>query len=609
MQRARAALAKARSLPFVQVSAAEMSHEAPLGKGGFGEVTSVLCREIVMARKRLSASSRADEEQVLKYLLKEVRAMAAVDHPNTIKLYGVCLERGHLSILMQYAELGTLRDQLDSDPLMPAWKRFQLQLGITNGVRALHAHTPRPIVHGDLKSLNVLITIDAATGGWTAKISDFGLATGGSGSGLTTTAKSSAHGAGTVSHSPPEVLDDVSPYTTAGDIFSLGVIAWEVATGDIPWEGKQAGTVMRQVVDKQRRLPVPAAPADGSVFDAAQWALFAEQLLPGGQASDGRGTSPPGGCWAHEPADRPDAAAVFRLFRGAAVHFAAPPGAARDLQLEHLNHKMDAMLSQQEAMHRDVREIKQHTTRMNGALNALVAGEGVECFRLFWIVPAPPSGDGKLLSRIKDRAAALNPASWLAKDVLLVPLDELDLQPIPCGPDGAGFPLTLPKKFYKDHAAAIKLSYKLLQYALKSGKLVGLPLPQVRHAPCYLLAQLVASPHSPACFFPFCAAARWPRRHNGRTAGQRLRHRCQAAARCSQRRAGRRRRRAGHVQGDGGSRRRQRGQGKDYEGGGRSVPQAQGAHGREARGLAREHGRRPAHQRRRPHRLGARGER
>ena len=81
---------------------------------------------------------------------------------------------------------------------------------------------------------------------------------------------------------------------------------------------------------------------------------------------------------------------------------------------------------------------------MNGALNAIVAGEGVECFRLFWIMPAPPSGAG-LANRIKTRAAALAPAKWLTKDVLLVPLDELDLQPIPCGPGGAGFVLRLPR--------------------------------------------------------------------------------------------------------------------------------------------------------------------
>ena len=107
-------------------------------------------------------------------------------------------------------------------------------------------------------------------------------------------------------------------------------------------------------------------------------------------------------------------------------------------------------------------------------------------------MPAPPSGDGRL-SRIKDWAAALSPASWLAKDVLLVPLDELDLQPIRCGPNGAGYPLTLPKKFFKDHAAAIKLSYKLLKYALKAGKLAGLPLPQLPDGPASAVGKLLDS--------------------------------------------------------------------------------------------------------------------
>jgi serine/threonine protein kinase len=289
--------------------------------------------------------------------------MSAVQHPNLVLLFGVCIERGQLSILMEFAELGTLREQLDKDLCMPAWRRFQLLFGVVNGVRKLHAHTPSPIVHGDLKSLNVLITIDAATGGWVAKITDFGLT---SGSGLTNTARmarryreqcaaTEKHGAGTVSHSPPEVLDDVSPCTSAGDVFSLGVIAWEVATGEMPWEGKQPGTIMRQVCDKKRRLALGASPPEGSVFDATQWALFKNELLPGGQDWSGGTPAAAGGCWAHEPAERPAPPDIFRSFQRAAQRFRPPAGAAGDLQvlLQHLCPKMDGVLAKQEAVHRE----------------------------------------------------------------------------------------------------------------------------------------------------------------------------------------------------------------------------------------------------------------
>jgi serine/threonine protein kinase len=483
--RTRMLLAKG-GLTCTEISFADLSNQVHIAKGGFGDVSRVVYRDTIMARKKINTITQVDEDRAVRFLRNEAMAMSAVLHPNIVLLIGICIQPGELSLLMEYAELGTLRDQLEKDPRMPAWRRFQLLLGVVNGVRRLHAHTPEPIIHADLKSANVLITIDAATGGWVAKLTDFGLATG---SGLTTTGGTKASGL-TVSHSSPEVLGGgkTAKTTTSTDTYSLAIVAWEVATGQIPFDGMTPMEVMSGVCMRSMRPALPATPPLGSVFNAAQWALFTEQLLPG---SD----SDPGGCWAQDAAVRPTAADIVRSFQGAAQHFEAPAGAGHTLQLQHLNHKMGDLQLQQEVMQSDIRELQQLAMRMNGALNAIVAGDGIECFRLFWIVPAPPSGDG-LVSRIKDRAAALSPAKWLSKDVLLVPLDEFDLKPIPCGPDptdNPGFPLTLPKQFYKDHAAAIKLSYKLLKYALKAGKLANLPLPQLPDGPVGAMGELLDS--------------------------------------------------------------------------------------------------------------------
>jgi serine/threonine protein kinase len=85
-------------------------------------------------------------------------------------------------------------------------------------MRYLHAHTPDPVLHRDLKSLNVLITSTPMEERWVAKISDFGLATGGQGSGLTSTQTAAgARGGFTVSHSPPEVIDG-GESTAAADV-------------------------------------------------------------------------------------------------------------------------------------------------------------------------------------------------------------------------------------------------------------------------------------------------------------------------------------------------------------------------------------------------------
>jgi serine/threonine protein kinase len=481
----RKALAKG-GFTFTEIAFAEMRNEKHIAKGGFGDVSRVMCRSTIMARKKINAVTQVDSKKALRFLKNEVRTMAAVTHNNIVLLIGICIQPGELSILMEYAEMGTLREQVEKNPRMRPWKHFGLLLGVVNGVRRLHAHTPKAIIHGDLKTLNILVMIDAATGEWIAKITDFGLATG---SGFSSSAGSKASGL-TVSHSPPEVLSG-DEATVASDIYSLGIVFWEVVTGQVPFEGMALPAVLAGVLTRAMRPSLSTAPPAGSVFNAKQWALFAEQLLPGGQGGSGA----PGGCWAQDAAARPAAADIFRTFQRAAQHFEAPAGAGHTLQLQHLNHYMGRIQQQQEAMLHDIRELQQLATRMNGALNAVIAGESVDCFRLFWIVPAPPSGDG-LISRIKDWAAALSPASWLAKDVLLVPLDEYDLRPIPCGPDpteNPGYPLTLPKQFFKDHAAAIKLSYKLLKYALKAGKLANLPLPQLPDGPAGAMGELLDS--------------------------------------------------------------------------------------------------------------------
>ena len=135
---------------------------------------------------------------------------------------------------------------------------------------ALHAHLPSAVLHHDLKSPNVLVF-----DGPTAKITDFGMATGTSMSTLAT--RREGTGAGTDEYAAPEVWED-EPFTTASDVYAFGVIMWELATLAVPWEGKKRTAVMRKVTSGIRPdSEVPAPPGLLGKLAARCWAHDASE--------------------------------------------------------------------------------------------------------------------------------------------------------------------------------------------------------------------------------------------------------------------------------------------------------------------------------------------
>ena len=95
---------------------------------------------------------------------------------------------------------------------------------------------------------------------FTAKISDFGLATGIS----TTTfgASSVKAGGGTTAYKAPEVFDDMP--TTASDVYAFGIVCWELLSGDRPWAGRSDSAILGAVVNRGERPPMASAPPTSS---------------------------------------------------------------------------------------------------------------------------------------------------------------------------------------------------------------------------------------------------------------------------------------------------------------------------------------------------------
>jgi serine/threonine protein kinase len=250
--------------------------------GSFGDVYLVQYRGVYMAFKTIRTGGSKESQTQAKAALKEACALKEAQHDNVVRLEGICIDDPHrLGVLMEYAEQGTLRLVLDNSPGMSKMTRRLLIRGIFRGLAKLHSHTPKPILHGDLKSTNVLVMADG-----TAKLADFGMASGTSSGVMASLNMSMTHrGGGTPIYSAPELFthlfddsdsDDedastVSMYTAACDVYSAAVLIWEVVTGEVPWQNnvqkwsqnKPSSYVERklakEVLKKNNR---PALPSD-----------------------------------------------------------------------------------------------------------------------------------------------------------------------------------------------------------------------------------------------------------------------------------------------------------------------------------------------------------
>jgi tetratricopeptide (TPR) repeat protein len=218
-----------------------------LGAGGMGVVYKAQDTELgrFVALKFLPSTVAADT-QVLERFLREARAAAALNHPHICTIYEVNGNPSEPFIVMEYLEGRTLRERIAGQPLA---QDFPLDLAIQLSDALAAAHE-RHIVHRDIKPANIFITKSDQV-----KILDFGLAklvqTGGSDDLTTFDGGDQATGAGTtvgtVSYMSPEQArgEDVDHRS---DIFSLGSVLYEMATGRLAFEGNTPAVIYNGIL-------------------------------------------------------------------------------------------------------------------------------------------------------------------------------------------------------------------------------------------------------------------------------------------------------------------------------------------------------------------------
>ena len=220
---------------------------ASLGAGGMGEVYRArdprLKRDIAL--KVLSGSTAADPERRARFEI-EAQSIAALNHPNIITIYSVEEADGVLFLTMEYVEGKPLSDLIVEGGL-PLPQILNLTIPLADAVSAAHQ---RGITHRDLKPANVMVMADGRL-----KVLDFGLAKLANASpvddGLTGLATAALTGegriVGTVAYMSPEQAEG-KPIDHRTDIFSLGVMLYELATGERPFQGDTSISVLSSII-------------------------------------------------------------------------------------------------------------------------------------------------------------------------------------------------------------------------------------------------------------------------------------------------------------------------------------------------------------------------
>ena len=189
----------------------------------------------------------------LRDFMVEVQVQGRVRHPCCVAIFGVCVQPDDPFILMEWVGGGTVYNKLGDEELLPR-QRLTCVREVASALDYLHSCG---IIHGDIKSMNVLLSLSG-----TAKLCDFGGAVQ-----LLTSIASSASAAGggnaamTLAWCAPELFSGGSK-CAATDMYAFGVLMWECYTQQVPFHRVSPGLIGDQV-KAGVRPSLPAAPVDG----------------------------------------------------------------------------------------------------------------------------------------------------------------------------------------------------------------------------------------------------------------------------------------------------------------------------------------------------------
>uniref|UniRef100_A0A674E095 Mitogen-activated protein kinase kinase kinase 7 n=1 Tax=Salmo trutta TaxID=8032 RepID=A0A674E095_SALTR len=204
--------------PFEEIDYVDIEVEEVVGRGAFGVVCKAKWKGKDVAIKTIESESER------KAFIVELRQLSRVNHPNIVKLYGSC--NSPVCLVMEYAEGGSLYNVLHGAEPLPCYTASHAMswcFQCSQGVAYLHGMKPKALIHRDLKPPNLLLV----AGGTVLKICDFGTAC--------DIQTHMTNNKGSAAWMAPEVFEG-SNYSEKCDVFSWGIILWEVITRRKPFD-------------------------------------------------------------------------------------------------------------------------------------------------------------------------------------------------------------------------------------------------------------------------------------------------------------------------------------------------------------------------------------
>src|SRR5215471_3747423 len=220
--------------------------QGELGRGAMGvvykAVDPVIGRTVAVKTLRLSEEGTGlSRSELLNRFQTEARAAGLLTHPNIVVVFDAGEENGLYYITMELVEGKSLQALLDSGQAFPLARVLRIMEQTCSALQFAHE---RSIVHRDIKPANLMLTADdtvKVTDFGTAKILQFG------------TVQQTTHVMGTPSYMSPEQVKG-RPVDGRSDIFSLGVMLYEMLTGEKPFPGQSITTVIYKIVNED---PIP----------------------------------------------------------------------------------------------------------------------------------------------------------------------------------------------------------------------------------------------------------------------------------------------------------------------------------------------------------------